>query len=58
MADTSITVNVSTKLEVDQRTAETCLRLVEAYINRHRNIGIACEPYENGEYRLRFNKIR
>jgi hypothetical protein len=53
MADTSITVNVHAKLEVDQKTAETCLRLVEAYVNST-PYNIEAEPDENGELRLKF----
>ena len=48
MAKTEITVNVNAKLDVDRKTAETCLRLVEAYVNAN-NVYIMCRTEPNGE---------
>ena len=30
---TELTVTINAKLDVDRKTAETCLRLVEAFVN-------------------------
>lgn len=52
--DSVITVNV--KLAVDDTTAETCLRLVEAYVNSN-PVQIVCDRKPNGEEVFRYEPI-
>ena len=51
MAKTDLKVAVIAKLDVDQKTAETCLRLVEAYINAH-HVQLVCNKKPDGEMEL------
>lgn len=48
MAKSELTVTINAKLDVDRKTAETCLRLVEAYVNAN-NVFIMCNKSPNGE---------
>ena len=48
---TSIEVIVNMRLDADAKTAETCLRVVEAYINAH-NLKVVQKELENGEVGL------
>lgn len=48
MAGYEMTVNINAKLAVDPKTAETCLRLVEAYVNAT-GANVICTRNENGE---------
>lgn len=43
-----LTVTINAKLDVDKKTAETCLRLVEAFVNAN-GVNIMCDREENGE---------
>lgn len=43
-----LTVTINAKLDVDRKTAETCLRLVEAYVNAN-PVHLMCNRNENGE---------
>lgn len=49
-----LTVTINAKLDVDRKTAETCLRLVEAYTNAN-GVKIVCTHEENGEVSLRYD---
>lgn len=51
--ETSIEVIVNMRLDADKKTAETCLRIVEAHINAH-GMKIAQKELENGEVELRY----
>lgn len=57
MAKTQLTVTVNAKIDVDPKTAETCLRLVEAYVNANPVI-IEGGRKGNGEYEFRFIEDR
>lgn len=48
MAKSELTVTINAKLDVDRKTAETCLRLVEAYVNAN-PVELICHKQENGE---------
>jgi hypothetical protein len=48
-----MTVEVKAKLEVDRRTAETCLRLVEIFCNAN-SVRITARRMENGEHEYYF----
>ena len=48
-----ITIDVKANLTVDRRTAETCLRLVEIYVNAN-SVMIEGHRKEDGEYEFRF----
>lgn len=48
-----VTVEVKAKLEVDRRTAETCLRLVEVFCNEN-GVHIIGHRMENGEHEYSF----
>lgn len=43
-----LTVTINAKLDVDRKTAETCLRLVEAFVNAN-GADIVCHKQDNGE---------
>ena len=43
-----LTVTINAKLDVDRKTAETCLRLVEAFVNAN-PVDLICHRRENGE---------
>jgi len=53
MAKAHLTVTVNAKLDVDPKTAETCLRLVEAYINAN-PVDIICHRKEDGSLELEY----
>ena len=48
MAKSELTVTINAKLDVDHKTAETCLRLVEAFVNAN-HVELVCNRQENGE---------
>ena len=48
MAKSELTVTINAKLDVDRKTAETCLRLVEAFVNAN-PVDLMCHKRENGE---------
>ena len=54
MADTSVTINVNVGMTIDKRTAETCLHLVQMYVNSHDDVTIVADREANGDviYRL------
>lgn len=51
--DGYMNIQVKTGLYVDDKTAETCLRLIECYINRT-GATIAMDESPNGEMELRY----
>lgn len=53
MAKSELTVTINAKLDVDRKTAETCLRSVEAYVNANR-VEVICEQQPNGEFEFRY----
>ena len=53
MAKTELTIDVKAKLDVDRKTAETCLRLVECYVNAS-GVDIIAHRNEDGEVSLEF----
>ena len=57
MDNAQLTVTINAKLDVDRKTAETCLRLVEAYLNDNSNVVIEHKQCENGEVELRFLEV-
>lgn len=55
---TELTVIINAKLDVDKKTAETCLALIEAFMNNHPDVEIMCTQLETGEREYRFyNKL-
>ena len=54
MAAATIDIKVDCKIDVDRRTAETCLKLVEAYLNSNRNIHIHIGRRKDGTKDLSF----
>ena len=48
-----VTVDVKVKLSIDQKTAETCLKIVEEYINENR-LQVVTVPYLFGKVELRY----
>jgi hypothetical protein len=50
---TDITIDVKANLNVDRRTAETCLRLVEVFCNAN-SVHIIGHRMENGEHEYSF----
>lgn len=46
-------VNITAKMEVDRRTAETCLRLVEIFVNQS-GVNVVADKLENGELRFHY----
>ena len=48
-----ITVDVKAKLSVDRKTAETCLRLLEIYVNEN-NVEIIGHRKEDGTNKFEF----
>ena len=48
-----ITIDVKTKLTIDRRTAETCLRMVEIFCNEN-GMNIIGHHGENGEITFEF----
>lgn len=53
MANSQLTVTINAKLDVDRKTAETCLRLVEAYVNAN-SVMVEVHRKEDGEYEFCF----
>ena len=54
MAKTSeLTVTINAKLDVDRKTAETCLRLVEAFVNAN-PVDLVCHQHEDGELEFQY----
>ncbi len=53
MAKSELTVTINAKLDVDRKTAETCLRLVEAYVNAN-PVTVECERLNTGELEFRY----
>lgn len=51
--ETSITVMVNMRLDADKNTADTCLRVVEAYINAH-GLKVVQNRLDNGEMELKY----
>lgn len=56
MAQPELKVKVI-KLDVDENTAEACLRIVESYVNNHSNVEIIGERLKNGLKTYRFCKM-
>lgn len=50
---TELTVDIKARFDVDRRTAETCLRLVELYINAN-DLQIMHTVCEDGQFALKF----
>ena len=51
-----LTVTINAKLDVDRRTAETCLRLVEAYVNAN-HVLIVVDREPNGEVHYHYEPV-
>lgn len=54
MEAATIDIKVDCKIDVDRRTAETCLKLVEAYLNSNRNIHIYIGTRKDGTKDMSF----
>ncbi len=48
MARQGITVDIDCRLTVSRETAETCLKLLETFINTHKGFGIRDTENEDG----------
>lgn len=55
MAKTELTVTINAKFGVDRKTAETCLRLVEMYVNAN-DVYIMCDKSPDGEVSYWYEK--
>ena len=53
MAKSELTVTINARLDVDHKTAETCLRLVEAFVNAN-PVDIVCHRKETGEMEFEY----
>lgn len=51
-----VTVEVKAEITVDEKTAETCLRLLELYINSHPDMDIIEHSDERGCVRYELKK--
>lgn len=51
-----LTVTINAKLDVDIKTAETCLRLVEAYVNAN-PVVIVADREPNGEVHYHYEPV-
>lgn len=49
---TEITVDVNCNLQVDGKTALTCLHLVQIYLNHNSGVKLSQKRLENGEVEL------
>lgn len=45
----SVTIEVEPRIYVSEKTAETCLKLIEAFINTHPDKQILAHRADNGE---------
>ena len=54
MAKSELTVTINAKLDVDRKTAETCLRLVEAFVNAN-PVDLLCHKKETGELEFEYS---
>ena len=53
MAKSELTVTINAKLDVDRKTAETCLQLVEAFVNAN-PVDLICHKQESGELEFKY----
>ena len=53
MAKSELTVTINAKLDVDRKTAEICLRLVEAFVNEN-PVDLICHRHESGELEFEY----
>jgi len=53
----AVNIEVKAKLNVDETTANGCLKLVEAYLNNHEEIRLIYDKRENGETELRYEPV-
>ena len=51
--ESQMTVTINSRIYVDRKTAETCLRLVEAYVNSN-PVMVEGRHLENGEIELNY----
>ena len=51
---TDLTVTINSKIDVDYKTAKTCLLLIEAFMNNHPEVDLIVTRKENGEKEYRF----
>lgn len=51
-----LTVNVNCDLTVSKETAETCLKLVELYVNSHENLNVFGKRNDDGSVSLYFKE--
>ena len=56
MKQQELTVNVSCDLTVTKETAETCLKLVELYVNSHKNLNVFRKRNDDGSVSLYFKE--
>lgn len=52
-----LTVTVNAKLDVDRKTADVCLRLVEIYLNSHRETVLRVKNADDGGLELSFCEL-
>ena len=52
-----LTVEVKAKIDVDESTANACLKLVEIYLNAHNKITLNAKDRDNGEVELTFSEL-
>ncbi len=53
MAKSELTVAINAKLDVDRKTAETCLLLVETFVNAN-GVDVVCHRKDNGELNFEY----
>lgn len=56
MKPQELTVNVNCDLTVTKETAETCLKLVELFVNSHEGLNVCGTRNDDGSVSLYFKK--
>lgn len=56
MKSQELTVNVNCDLTVTKETAETCLKLVELFVNSHENLNVCGNRKVDGSVSLYFKE--
>jgi len=56
MKQQELTVNVSCDLTVSKQTAESCLKLVELFVNSHENLDVCGNRNDDGTVTLYFKE--
>lgn len=52
-----VTVSINCNISVSRETAETCLKLVQSYVNET-GVNVLCEKLQSGELRFNFEEVK